>query len=51
MFLHITVSFFGLIRNVFMFKSRDGIYTLKRFYEQEENSIDLLILRKQPYNS
>ena len=36
--------FFGLIRNVFMFKSRDGIYTLKRFYEQEENSIDLLIL-------
>lgn len=35
---------FFLIRNIFMFKSRDGIYTLKKFYEQDENAIDLLIL-------
>lgn len=36
--------FLSIIHNIFSFKSRDGIYNMKKFYEQDENSIDLLII-------
>lgn len=43
-FCILSVMFCCIIHNVFMFKSRDGIYNLDAFYKQEENSIDLLIV-------
>ena len=43
-FLLILVICLGYLNSVFKVKFGDGIYSLKKFYEQDKNSVDVLIL-------
>ena len=33
-----------LVNQVLSFKSRDGLYSMQKFYEQEEGTVDVLVL-------
>ncbi len=44
LFLIILVLLLGYWNSVFKIKDVDGIYHLKKFYDQEENTVDVLIL-------
>lgn len=38
------IIFFSIIYNIYCFKYAEGIYGLKKFYELEENQVDVLVL-------
>lgn len=43
-FIVLLIVFIHILTNIFQFKYGDGIYSMKKFYELEDNSVDLLIL-------
>ena len=43
-FLLVLIAVLAMVHQVLSFKHRDGLYSMQKFYEQEEGTVDVLVL-------